>query len=111
MTAGEPEGGHILKPEEGRPMEQVLQVRGLEVVDDSGQARITLGVFPEGVKIELLDATGKVRIRLAVLPEGSPGVEVFDAVERRRIRLDLVKNEMPRVQLLDASGRVLFAAP
>jgi hypothetical protein len=53
-------------------MEQVLRVRGLEVVDDSGQARITLGVNSDGTAaIKLNDSAGRIGVGLHALEGGA----------------------------------------
>jgi len=66
---------------------RVLQARGIEIVDGTGNVRLRLGVAADGTpSVRLYDSTGTRRLELAVSSEG-PRVTVFDGggKERRMI--------------------------
>src|SRR5262249_12869977 len=70
-----------------RESPEVLQVRRVEIVDDSGNVRLRIGVASDGApSVRLYDAAGIRRLELAVPTEG-PGVTVFDAQGKERLML------------------------
>lgn len=114
---------------------EILRVRGLEVLDAAGNVRIGLSVHPDGTaEVLLSEATGRGRLWLNVRPDGTPGVTIADAtgrgriwivaspdrpsgvilsdgIGRGRVWLNASPDGTPGLVLVDNSGRVRFQAP
>lgn len=76
--------------EEARPASEVLRAKRLEIVDDEGKVRASLGTLENGVgELALRDASGRVRAVLEVgeIPGEASGLRVFDTNGRARVGL------------------------
>jgi hypothetical protein len=114
---------------------EILRVRGLEVIDASGTVRIGLNVQPDGsAEVLLSEAAGRGRMWLNVRPDGTPGIVIADSTGRGRIWfvaspdrpsglvmsdgmgrgrvwLNSSPDGAPGLVLVDNSGKVRFQAP
>jgi hypothetical protein len=111
-----------------------LEVRSLNVRDETGRDRARLWLRPRhgpevilshkseltaGLAVTkdgrgllaLTDSTSRAQVRLGVREDGAPRLELVDREGRVRTQLGLEENGSPSMVMFDGSGKVIWKAP
>ncbi|MCZ6691914.1 MAG: hypothetical protein O7H41_20190 [Planctomycetota bacterium] len=82
----------------------LLQARGIAIVDEMGRTRILLSAVENNTSLSLYDEHGKTRAVLAETPAGST-LSLLDNFQRPSLELQVGPEGSPRVLLKDETGR------
>ena len=82
-----------------QPVPQKITAHGFDVVDDSGRARVSMGMPSGRPSVWLRDAQGKMRVMVMISPDDA-GIDVLDAQEEPRAALTVNPNGKSYIGLL-----------
>lgn len=86
-----------------------LTTQTLVITDPAGAPRAWLGARQGAVQLELYDQAGQVRTTLGVGSKGDPGLFMYDGVRKPRAELALTPEGEPGLSLVDADGLLRVA--
>jgi hypothetical protein len=98
----------------------ILRGKGLQIVDNSGQVRASISIFPsqkqpdgstypETVLLRLITPDGRPSVKLAAMSTGS-GFSFTDGKGLSYVQL-LAENDDPKINIVDKAGKKVSTLP
>ena len=98
-----------LSPAAAQGVVPVLRGRGLEIVDDRGRVRASIGVMEETVLLRLIDRDQRPAVKLSASEQGS-GILLMGVGQGTYVQLG-AKDTVSSLRLLNRDGREQVLKP